>query len=139
MDFPDPEEEFDMMYAEELELMRELEGKGGCTDICWCMKELPDTLTGLCVVSDQCSHADRGSCPKSKRSLDFSSPKAPSPMAPALGVMDDVELQLPEVSIVHEVLQLVYRESNGVISVDYNSIQTTVCQHWCVIYLIAGA
>ncbi|XP_021940234.1 chromosome transmission fidelity protein 18 homolog isoform X2 [Zootermopsis nevadensis] len=71
MDFPDPEEEFDMMYAEELELMRELE--------------------------DQCSHADRGSCPKSKRSLDFSSPKAPSPVAPALGVMDDVELQLPEV------------------------------------------
>jgi hypothetical protein len=34
MDFPDPEEEFDMMYADELEVMRELEGKGGSTAIC---------------------------------------------------------------------------------------------------------
>ena len=27
MDFPDPEEEFEMMYADELEVMREMEGK----------------------------------------------------------------------------------------------------------------
>jgi hypothetical protein len=28
MDFPDPEEEFEMMYADELEVMRETEGRG---------------------------------------------------------------------------------------------------------------
>jgi hypothetical protein len=27
MDFPDPEEEFEMMYADELEVMREMEGR----------------------------------------------------------------------------------------------------------------
>lgn len=27
MDFPDPEEEFEMMYEDELEVMREMEGK----------------------------------------------------------------------------------------------------------------
>jgi hypothetical protein len=27
MDFPDPEEEFDLLYADELEVMRELEGR----------------------------------------------------------------------------------------------------------------
>jgi hypothetical protein len=27
MDFPDQEEEFEMMYAEELEVMREMEGR----------------------------------------------------------------------------------------------------------------
>ena len=27
MDFPDQEEEFEMMYADELEVMREVEGK----------------------------------------------------------------------------------------------------------------
>jgi hypothetical protein len=27
MDFPDPEEEFEMMYADELEVMQEMEGR----------------------------------------------------------------------------------------------------------------
>jgi hypothetical protein len=27
MDFPDPEEEYEMMYADEMEVMREMEGK----------------------------------------------------------------------------------------------------------------
>ncbi|KAJ9591978.1 hypothetical protein L9F63_001490, partial [Diploptera punctata] len=51
MDYPDPEEEFELMHAEELEMMREME---------------EDLYPGPDVAS------------KSKRSLDFSSPKQAS-------------------------------------------------------------
>jgi hypothetical protein len=78
------------------------------------VKELAAILTKLCIASDECSYVDRGARPKSKRSLDFSSPKAPPLTAPAVQVMDDVELQLSEVRIVLEVFQLVCQvlESN---------------------------
>jgi hypothetical protein len=100
MDFPDPDEEFEMMYADELEVMRELEGKGVSTAVCCSVNGLAVLLTRFCIVSDECPPIGRDACPSSKRSLDFSSPKAPPSTGPAVQVMDGVGLQLPEVRVV---------------------------------------
>jgi hypothetical protein len=67
MDFPDPEEEFEMMYADELEAMKEMEG-GYSTAVRPCSKGSAATVTELCVVP-----VDTGA----RRSLDFTSPRAP--------------------------------------------------------------
>jgi hypothetical protein len=76
MDFPDPEEEFEMMYADELEVMKEMEG-GYCTAMRSCRKGLAAMVTESCVFPDECMHVDTGARPKSRRSLDFTSPRAP--------------------------------------------------------------
>ncbi|KAJ9598045.1 hypothetical protein L9F63_026852, partial [Diploptera punctata] len=71
MDYPDPEEEFELMHAEELEMMREME---------------EDLYPGPDVAS------------KSKRSLDFSSPKQASepPQESQVGYVDgDHKYQIP--------------------------------------------
>jgi hypothetical protein len=72
MDFPDPEEEFEMMYADELEVMKEMEG-GYITAVHSYRKGLVAMVTELCVVPDECMHVDTGA----RRSLDFTSPRAP--------------------------------------------------------------
>ncbi|KDR11856.1 hypothetical protein L798_14227 [Zootermopsis nevadensis] len=60
--------------------------------------DFPDCEEGLdTIYSGECSLVDRGTCPKSRCSLDFLSPKAPPPMGAAVRVMADVESQLPEV------------------------------------------
>jgi hypothetical protein len=57
----------------------------------------------LCVVSDECTHVDSGARPKSKRSLDFTSPSA---LSSASGTEQptggDTEWQLLEVRIMLE-------------------------------------
>jgi hypothetical protein len=67
------------------------------------VKGLAAILTVFYNVADECSHVERDACPKSKRSLDFSSPKVLPPTLstdPAVQVMGDVELQLPNVRII---------------------------------------
>jgi hypothetical protein len=67
------------------------------------MKGLAAMLTKLYVVPDDCTHVDIGARPKSKRSLDFTSPRAlPLASGPEQLTDGDTEWQLLEVRIMLE-------------------------------------